>query len=183
MILALLLALSQGQVMNLYEEGVLLGPVVKLDCVGAGIVCDIPSTYRGRITVAGGCGSGTVTSVSVTTQNGVSAIVTDPTVAAALAFTLGAITPSSVAASGTVTGSNLSGTNTGDQTKTCTNQFMRTLVAGASSTCEGVAIADHTATGTPSATTFYRGDNTWATPAGGSGISYAEASAATLAGF
>ncbi len=64
-------------------------------------------------------GSGTVTSVSVTTQNGVSAIVTNPTTTPALAFTLGNITPTSVAASGTVIGSNLSGsssgTNTGDQ--------------------------------------------------------------------
>lgn len=40
--------------------------------------------------------TGTVTSVSVTTQNGVSAIVTNPTTTPALAFTLGAIAPSSV---------------------------------------------------------------------------------------
>jgi hypothetical protein len=33
-------------------------------------------------------------------------------------------------------------------------------------TYSGVALADLTATGTPSATTFLRGDNTWATPAG-----------------
>ena len=33
----------------------------------------------------------------------------------------------------------------------------------------GVAIADFTATGTPSSSTFLRGDNTWATPAGGGG--------------
>lgn len=32
-----------------------------------------------------------------------------------------------------------------------------------------VAIADMSATGTPSATTYLRGDNTWATPAGGGG--------------
>jgi hypothetical protein len=29
-----------------------------------------------------------------------------------------------------------------------------------------VSVANHSATGTPSATTYYRGDNTWATPAG-----------------
>lgn len=34
-----------------------------------------------------------------------------------------------------------------------------------------VAIADHSATGTPSSTTFLRGDNTWATPSGGSSAS------------
>lgn len=63
---------------------------------------------------------GTVTSVSVTTVNGVSGNVTNPTTTPAIALTLGAITPSSVAAVGTVTGSNLSGTNTGDQTITLT---------------------------------------------------------------
>lgn len=59
---------------------------------------------------------GTVESVSVVTANGVSGSVATPTTTPAITLTLGAITPSSVAASGTVTGSNLSGTNTGDQT-------------------------------------------------------------------
>jgi hypothetical protein len=49
---------------------------------------------------------------------------------------------------------------------TCTNQFPRSDTASGLWTCAGVAIADHTATGTPSATTFYRGDNTWSVPAG-----------------
>ena len=61
-------------------------------------------------------GSGTVTSVSVVTANGVSGSVANPNTTPALTLTLGAITPSSVAASGAVSGSNLSGTNTGDQT-------------------------------------------------------------------
>lgn len=64
--------------------------------------------------------TGTVTSVSVVTANGVSGSVANPTTTPAITLTLGAITPSSVAASGTVTGSNLSGTNTGDQTITLT---------------------------------------------------------------
>src|SRR5262245_20759736 len=64
----------------------------------------------------GGGGSGTVTSVSVTTANGVSGTVATPTTTPAITLTLGAIAPASVAATGTVTGSNLSGTNTGDQT-------------------------------------------------------------------
>lgn len=37
--------------------------------------------------------------------------------------------------------------------------------AGGAPTFAGVSIADHTATGTPSSTTFLRGDNTWSTPA------------------
>lgn len=60
--------------------------------------------------------TGTVTSVSVTTANGVSGSVATATTTPAITLTLGAIVPSSVAASGTVTGSNLSGTNTGDVT-------------------------------------------------------------------
>lgn len=73
-----------------------------------------PKGIRGED--GGGSGSGTVTTVSVTTAAGVSGVVTNPTTTPAIAITLGAITPSSVAASGAVTGSNLSGTNTGDQT-------------------------------------------------------------------
>ena len=69
----------------------------------------------------GPAGSGTVTQVSVVTANGVSGTVADPTTTPAISLLLGAITPTSVAASGaisagaTVTGSNLSGVNTGDQ--------------------------------------------------------------------
>lgn len=63
----------------------------------------------------GGGGSGTVTTVSVTTANGVSGSVANPTTTPAITLALGDITPSSVVASGSVTGSNLSGTNTGDQ--------------------------------------------------------------------
>lgn len=67
-----------------------------------------------------GSGSGTVTSVSVTTANGVSGTVANATTTPAISLALGDITPTSVAASGTVTGSNLSGTNTGNQTITLT---------------------------------------------------------------
>lgn len=52
---------------------------------------------------SGGGGSGTVTLVAVTTQNGVSAIVTNPTTTPNLAFTLGAITPSSISTAGQIT--------------------------------------------------------------------------------
>lgn len=65
-------------------------------------------------------GTGTVTSVSVVTANGVSGTVANSTTTPAITLSLGAITPTSVAATGTVTGSNLSGTNTGDQTITLT---------------------------------------------------------------
>lgn len=67
-----------------------------------------------------GDGTGTVTDVSVVTANGISGSVADSTTTPAITLTLGDITPNSVAATGTVTGSNLSGTNTGDQTITLT---------------------------------------------------------------
>jgi hypothetical protein len=90
---------------------------------------DVPSSYAGqsgKVAAVNGTedglefiavgGTGTVTSVSVTTANGVSGSVATATTTPAITLTLGAITPTSVAASGTVTGSNLSNTNTGDQT-------------------------------------------------------------------
>lgn len=167
--------LAQANTVQLLDEGVPLGPVRRLNCVGAGIVCTLAATgsVTGIITVSGGGGggSGTVTSVSVVTANGVSGSVATATTTPAITLTLGAITPSSVASAGSVSGSNLSGTNTGDQTKTCTSQFVRTLAAGTSSTCASVAVADHSATGTPDSTTFLRGDNTWAAPPGGGGTS------------
>ena len=64
---------------------------------------------------AGGA-PGTVTSVSVTTANGVSGSVATSTSTPAITLTLGAITPTTIVASSTIAGSNLSGTNTGDQT-------------------------------------------------------------------
>ena len=63
-----------------------------------------------------GAGTGTVTSVSVVTANGISGTVANPTTTPAITLALGAITPTSIAALGTIVGSNLSGTNTGDQT-------------------------------------------------------------------
>jgi hypothetical protein len=44
-----------------------------------------------------------------------------------------------------------------------------TAIAGKANTSHTHGVSDLTATGTPSSTTFLRGDNTWATPAGGGG--------------
>ena len=60
-------------------------------------------------------GSGTVTSTSVTTANGIQPeLVRYSNHNTSITLTLGAITPTSIVASGTISGSNLSGTNTGD---------------------------------------------------------------------
>lgn len=57
-----------------------------------------------------------VSSVAATGANGITVIGSPITSSGTLAFSLGAITPTSVSAVGAVTGSNLSGINTGDQT-------------------------------------------------------------------
>ena len=97
--------------------------------------------------LGGGGGSGTVSAVSVTTANGVSGSVATATSTPAISLTLGAITPSSVAAVGTVTGSNLSGTNTGDQTSVSGNAGTATALQ----TSRTIAISGK---GTGTATAF-----------------------------
>lgn len=92
----------------------------------------IVNNHVAKFTVSGGnivladggspAGTGTVTSVSVTTQNGVSAVVTNPTTTPALAFTLGAITPTTIVASSTFAfnGSQAFSGVTGNGTKVAT---------------------------------------------------------------
>ena len=85
--------------------------------------------------------AGTVTSASVTSANGVSGTVATPTTTPAISLTLGDITPTSVAATGTVTGSNLSGShsgtssgiNAGDET----NATIKTKLGTATTTNDG----------------------------------------------
>lgn len=75
-------------------------------------------------------GAGTVNTVSVVTANGVSGSVANPTTAPAITLALGAITPTTVVASGAVFGANLSGTNTGDQTLPIDSSITTTDVTG-----------------------------------------------------
>lgn len=98
-------------------SGTSAGDLVKLDGSGR-----LPAVDGSQLTnLPGGGGSGTVTSVSVVTSSGVSGTVANSTTTPAITISLGAITPTSVAASGNVTGANLSGTNTGDQTSVTGN--------------------------------------------------------------
>ena len=118
------------------------GPITTSGTITLGGVLAVASGGTGATTEAGALTSlgaypasnpnnytsngGTVTSVSVTTANGVSGTVTNPTTTPAISLALGAITPSSVAASGDVTGANLLGNNTGDQTITLTGDVTGT---------------------------------------------------------
>ena len=83
---------------------------------------------NGTTTSWSSVGVGSVTSVSVTTANGVSGTVATATTTPAITLALGAITPTSVAASGAISGSNLSGTNTGDQTTITGNAGSATVL-------------------------------------------------------
>jgi len=134
------ITINQGSVTHL-----VFSPIAPADLPASGVV---PGGYTtpnlvidqfGRVTSATSNPAGTVTTVSVVTANGVSGSVANPTTAPAITISLGAITPTSVNASGTVSGSNLSGTNTGDQTITLTGNvtgsgagsFATTIAAGA----------------------------------------------------
>jgi hypothetical protein len=106
------------------------GFVFAADDPAAEFFVNMPVVVNGDISASsfngGALPTGTVTSVSVVTTNGISGTVATDTTTPAISLTLGAITPSSVAATGTVTGSNLSGSNTGDQTITLTGDVTGT---------------------------------------------------------
>ena len=68
-------------------------------------------------------GVGSVTSVSASGNNGVLASVINSTTTPAISISLGDILPSSVTSAGIITGSNLSGINTGDQVITLTGDI------------------------------------------------------------
>jgi len=85
------------------------------------VLAKIDATNYNTQWVNPAAGSGTVTSVNGTGSNGVTVSGGPITNSGSLTIGLGAITPTSVASAGSVTGSNLSGTNTGDQTSVTGN--------------------------------------------------------------
>lgn len=88
---------------------------VTIDLKGRVLSGTNPTTLAGY----GITDAGTVTTVSIVTSNGISGSVATATTTPAITLTLGAITPTTIVASGTIGASNFSGsssgTNTGDQ--------------------------------------------------------------------
>ena len=90
--------------------------------------------------LGGGAGSGTVTSVGLLGGNGITVSNSPVTTSGTISVGLGNITPTSVAATGTVTGSNISGTNTGDQTITLTGDVTGTGTGTFSTTLSNTGV-------------------------------------------
>lgn len=106
--------------------------------------------YNGSLWQISSAG-GSVSSVSVTTANGISGSVANATTTPAITLTLGAITPSSVTVSGTITGSNLSGTNTGNVTLSGQNYLS---ITGQAITANAVNLSGTNVTGILAAARF-----------------------------
>ena len=117
-------------------------------------------------------GAGSVTSVGITPGSGIS-------VSGSPITTSGSITVTNIGVTSIVAGTNISISGaTGAVTINSTDQFAGTVtsvatssgtfvdVTGGTITTSGTITSDLSASGTASATTFLRGDNTWSTPAG-----------------
>lgn len=97
-----------------------------------------------------GLGTGTVTAVSVATANGVSGTSSGGSTPA-LTIALGAITPSSIVATGNISGANLTGTNSGDITITGQNYLS---LASQVLTANAIDLSGSNATGVLAAARF-----------------------------
>ena len=105
------------------------------------VMVDGNTSTNKRATVAqilAASGGGTVTSVGITGTDGITVTNSPITSSGSITLALGSITPSGVTSIGVISGSNLSGTNTGDQTITLTGDvtgsgtgsFASTIAAG-----------------------------------------------------
>lgn len=121
------------QGVQIADTGVVPGPYT---------LANITVDSTGRITSAsnGSAGAGTVTSIGIIGDSGILVSGSPITAAGDITLDLGNITPTSVSASGTVTGSNLSGTNTGDQTITLTGDVTGSGTASFSTTLADTSV-------------------------------------------
>ena len=168
-VLALILAqpmnLNQQPIM-VKDEGVAQGTVraITVNCTGAGVTCT-QSGSTWTLSVSGGGGGGAPTTATYITQTP-DATLTNEQALSALA-------------TGLVVNTTATGVLTIYTGASCTNQFIRALSATGAATCASVnlatdvtgllAVSSINATGTPSATTYLRGDGAWVTPPGGGG--------------
>lgn len=154
------------------------GAITSSSLAGSGTKC-LHTDNSGLISVStADCGSGTVTSLSITTANGVSGSVATATTTPAITLDLGAITPTSVNSvviSGSssptlaVTGtSSISGTNTGDQTN-ITGKSATTDALNSATTIIDIVSATAPINGQVLTATSGTAA-TWQTPSGGSSI-------------
>lgn len=119
---------------------ILDGTVTNADLANSAITINGTSTSLG-----GSINVGTVTSVGISGSNGIGVTSSPITGSGTIGLSLGNITPTSVAATGTVTGSNLSGTNTGDVTLAGENYLS---ISGQVITANAVDLSGSNATGT-----------------------------------
>jgi hypothetical protein len=116
---------------------------------GQALVADSSTATGLSWQTVGGSGSGSVVGFTFTDANGIAGTVGSPTTTPNLTLSLGAITPTSIAASGTISASNFSGshtgtssgTNTGDQTITLTGDVTGSGTGSFATTLSTVGIS------------------------------------------
>lgn len=125
---------TSGVTANTYGSSTQV-PVLTVDAYGR-----VTSVTNTAISI----NSGTVTSIAASGNNGITVSGSPITTSGTITLGLGAITPTSVNATGTVAGSNLSGTNTGDQTITLTGDVTGSGTSSFATTLSNTGVTANT---------------------------------------